>query len=226
MAYADDIIVVSRSLTAMKETYNEIKTIEKTTGLEVNVHKTKMLIQTRRNQRQTGETDMEGDEIETVDQNFIKNGEDYREITRRIKLANNAYFSLLSVFRSKDIHRANKIKIYKTMTRPVLYYGCEDRTLNKKEELAINFFERKILRQIYEPMKENEIWRIRYNKELYELYKEPEIFNFNLFIFILFIFYLFIFSISNLSNDEAKKIPMGWARTENKERTHSKENIV
>jgi hypothetical protein len=56
----------------------------------------------------------------------------------------------------------------------VLYYGCEGWTLNKKE-LAINSFERKILRQTYGPIKENEIWRISYNKELYKLYKEPEI---------------------------------------------------
>jgi hypothetical protein len=35
MEYADDIII------AMKETYKEIKTLAKTTGLEVNVNKTK-----------------------------------------------------------------------------------------------------------------------------------------------------------------------------------------
>jgi hypothetical protein len=33
------IIIVSRSLTAMKETYKDIKIIAKTTGLEVNVNK-------------------------------------------------------------------------------------------------------------------------------------------------------------------------------------------
>jgi sorting nexin-29 len=58
MAYEDDIIIVSNSLIAMKETYKEIKTIAKTTGLEVNVNKTKMLIQSRRNTRQTGEINM------------------------------------------------------------------------------------------------------------------------------------------------------------------------
>jgi hypothetical protein len=56
------------------------------------------------------------------------------------------------------------------MIRPVLYYGCEGWTLCKKEESAINSCERKILRRIYGPKKENGIWRIRYN-----LYKEPEI---------------------------------------------------
>jgi hypothetical protein len=46
MAYADDIIIVSRSLTAMKETYKETKIIAKTAGLDVNINKSKMLIQT------------------------------------------------------------------------------------------------------------------------------------------------------------------------------------
>jgi hypothetical protein len=117
MAYADDVMAVSRSLTAMKETYKEIKTV----SLEVNVNKIKMLIQTRRNQRQTEEINMEGDGIEIAEDfiylgsKFHKDGQDYHEITRRIKLANNAYFSLLLVFRSKDIHRTNKIKIYNTV---------------------------------------------------------------------------------------------------------------
>lgn len=34
-------------------------------------------------------------------------------------------------------------------------------------------FERKVLRKIYGPVKEDEAWRIRYNHELYQLYKEP-----------------------------------------------------
>ncbi|PNF32229.1 hypothetical protein B7P43_G17837 [Cryptotermes secundus] len=124
---------------------------------------------------------MEGDGIEIVEDfiylgsKFHKDGEDNHEITRRIKQVNNAYFSLLSVFRSKDIHRAIKTKIYKTVIRPVLSYGCEGWMLNKKEESVINSFKRKILRRIYGPIKENGVWRIRYNKELYKLYKEPEI---------------------------------------------------
>jgi hypothetical protein len=35
------------------------------------------------------------------------------------------------------------------------------------------FFERKILRRIYGPFKENGIWRSRYNHELYKLCNEP-----------------------------------------------------
>ena len=38
-------------------------------------------------------------------------------------------------------------------------------------------FERKILQKIYGPIKEGEIWRIRNNKELYQVYKSPDIFR-------------------------------------------------
>ncbi|PSN55625.1 hypothetical protein C0J52_04032 [Blattella germanica] len=39
-------------------------------------------------------------------------------------------------------------------------------TLNSRKELAVNSFERKILRQIWVPLKENDIWRQRYDKEV------------------------------------------------------------
>ena len=76
----------------------------------MNVNKTKMLIKSRRNPRKTGEINMEEDGIEIVEDFirlgsiFHKDGEENHEIARRIKLANNAYFLLLSVFRSKGIH--------------------------------------------------------------------------------------------------------------------------
>jgi hypothetical protein len=36
-------------------------------------------------------------------------------------------------------------------------------------------FARRILRRIYGPMKENSMWRARYNHEIYKLYNEPDI---------------------------------------------------
>jgi hypothetical protein len=45
----------------------------------------------------------------------------------------------------------------------------------QKNEIALNKFERKILRKIYGPVEENGIWRKRYNHELYNLYNDVEI---------------------------------------------------
>jgi predicted AlkP superfamily phosphohydrolase/phosphomutase len=68
-----------------------------------------------------------------------------------------------------------KCKIYKTLIRPVLLYGCKSWTLTKKEEEELNIFVRKILRKIYSPSCVNGIWRIIYSDELYNIYKEPSI---------------------------------------------------
>jgi hypothetical protein len=45
-------------------------------------------------------------------------------------------------------------------------YSSESWTFTMEEERALAVFERKILRKIYGPVKENELWRIRRNDEL------------------------------------------------------------
>jgi hypothetical protein len=77
--------------------------------------------------------------------------------------------------RCKDIHKKTKVMLYKTLICIVLIYGNETWTLSKKSENAPSIFERKILRRIYDTVQDKGQWRIRYNKELYELYGEPNI---------------------------------------------------
>jgi hypothetical protein len=48
-------------------------------------------------------------------------------------------------------------------------YGAECWTLSRTNERV---FERKILRRIYDPVQDKGQWRSRYNKELYDLFKE------------------------------------------------------
>ena len=61
------------------------------------------------------------------------------------------------------------------MIRPMLTYASETWVLNKQDIRRLGVFERKILRAIFGPRKENYEWRIKYNNELYELYGEPDI---------------------------------------------------
>jgi hypothetical protein len=100
---------------------------------------------------------------------------EYKEIQRRLMLANKAYFSLVAVMRSGDIHRKTEIMLYKTLIRSVLMYGCETWVLSQKSENALRGFERKILRRIFGPVNENGQWGIRCNHEVYELHKEPDL---------------------------------------------------
>ena len=89
--------------------------------------------------------------------------------------ANKAYSSLQTIFRSKQIHRNNKISLYKTLIKPILCYGSVAWTLTQTAEQMQNTLERKILRRIYGRTQEGWHWRPRWNTELYSLYKEPNI---------------------------------------------------
>jgi hypothetical protein len=56
--------------------------------------------------------------------------------------------------------------------RPVIVYGCETWVLKESIIQRLSLFERKILRNIFGPTKEdNGIWRIKTNKELDKLIK-------------------------------------------------------
>jgi hypothetical protein len=57
----------------------------------------------------------------------------------------------------------------------VVTYGSESWTFTVEEERTLAIFERKILRKIYGPVKENELWRVRRNDELETIIKGENI---------------------------------------------------
>ena len=92
------------------------------------------------------------------------------EIKGRILAANKACSSLQTIFRSKQIHRSNKIRLYKTSIKLVLYYGIVTGTLSRMTEQMLCTFERKILRSIYGSIQDKGCWHARWNSEIYDLY--------------------------------------------------------
>jgi hypothetical protein len=97
------------------------------------------------------------------------------EIQRRVGQANRAYFSLLPIMRSEVIHRQAKMRLYKMVIRSVLWYASESWTCTQKSKSTVDKFEKKVLRRILGPTKENSTWRIRCNNELYKQFAEPSI---------------------------------------------------
>ena len=71
-----------------------------------------------------------------------------KEIQRRILASNRTYFAAISLSRNRLLSRATKIRLYKTLIRPVVTYGAETWTMTKKEEQAVLIFERKIFRRV------------------------------------------------------------------------------
>jgi hypothetical protein len=76
---------------------------------------------------------------------------------------NRTYFAALSLFRNRLLSRATKIRLYKTLIKPVVTYGAETWTMTKKEEQALPIFERKMLRRVYVPKYEDGKRKIRTN---------------------------------------------------------------
>lgn len=65
------------------------------------------------------------------------------------------------------LNRHSKLKIYKTIIKPVVTYGCETWTMSSRDEANLRIFERKILRKIYGRMQDgNDGWKIKIMNEL------------------------------------------------------------
>jgi len=93
-------------------------------------------------------------------------------------MGNKAYYANRQLFNSRPISRNSKLQIYRTLVRPVVTCGSESWTLTMEEERALAVFGREILRKMYGPVKENELWRIRRNDGLEAIIKGENIVRF------------------------------------------------
>jgi hypothetical protein len=81
--------------------------------------------------------------------------------------------------KSRTLNINSKLKIYKSLIRPVVTYGCEAWTLTNRDEQNLRIFEHRILRKTLGPVQnEDGSWRIRMNYELGELVEHADIVRF------------------------------------------------
>jgi len=178
-AYSDDIDIIARSRTALKEAFLSLETAAGEMGLRINEKKTKYLA-TKESKNQQKYFQIKNFNFEAVKSftylgSLINvNNDNSAKIKKRILMANKGFYELKRQFRSQFLSIKNKIKLYKTLIRQVLAYGSETWVLSKSDEAILGVFERKILRAIFGPTNDNGEWRIKYN-ELYTLYKESDI---------------------------------------------------
>jgi hypothetical protein len=100
------------------------------------------------------------------------------DIQRRIMNANKAYFANTKLLKSQILSRKTKMKVYKTLIRPVATYGSETWNISAINAKKLSIFERKILRRIFGPVFENGAWCIRTNYEIDDLLNKEDIVRF------------------------------------------------
>ena len=181
MAYADDLNIVSRNTRYLAEAFQQIDSEGRKMGIEVNVDKTKFMVSCR-DQRIRDENLTIGDKVFKKVRDFkylgstiTEDNNTSTEIKVRIAAGNRSYYSCLSMMKSRMLSRKSKVRIYKTLIKPVVMYGSETWTMSKKDQSALLVWERKILRKIYGPVNDHDTWRIRTNSELQELYQDASI---------------------------------------------------
>lgn len=171
IAYADDIVLVTKRRRIMKDMINEIIEEGKEIGLRLNEDKTKIMRFGRKVESgavKIGEHTFE--EVETfkyLGVTISSQGERETEIQEKVLAANRAFHANKKLLKSNILRRETKMRIYRTIIRPVLMYAGETMTMTKKDEEKLRVIERKILRAILGPVKVSDSeYRSRMNHEL------------------------------------------------------------
>jgi hypothetical protein len=73
------------------------------------------------------------------------------EINERIVLGTKAYYANLKFLKSKLVTKYSKLKLYRSVIRPIVTYASETWVLKESSIQKLLVFERKILRKIFGP---------------------------------------------------------------------------
>jgi hypothetical protein len=183
-AYADDIAIVGRNLDSLIELFDTLEEKRWALGLRINELKTKYMKISSEDRRWTPTVTPGKYTFQRVKcfsyLGTILNSKNMvtEEINRRIMAGNRAYFANMKLLKSTLLSRHSKVKLYKTLIRPVVTCGAETWTMSAADENALCVFERKVVRRICGPVREGEQWRIRSNQELEEILRGEDIVKF------------------------------------------------
>jgi len=85
---------------------------------------------------------------------------------------------VLKFFKNRLVTKCSKLKLYRAVIRPIVTYTSETCVLKETIIHKLLVFERKILRRIFGPTNEIQIWRVKTNEELDKLIKHKNIINY------------------------------------------------
>jgi len=129
-AYADDILITVRTKQTMTDTFEKPKNISLQFGLIVNGNKTKYMKCTRKETQLDRLTvgNIQIDQVRSFSYlGTIVNGNNTleEEIRERIVKGNKAFNANRTLFKSKLMSRKSKLKLHRSVIRPIVVYGSE-----------------------------------------------------------------------------------------------------
>ena len=149
--FADDIVLLSSKHQQIQDKTNRLVDNAGRVGLKLNAQKCKVM---RMNARSEDKVMIERKEVEDVEEfvylgaTVTKEGGGTEDIKKRLSKAQGAFYNLKKIWNTRSIGRNTKIKLFKTLVRPVLLYGCEAWKLTAAEEKKLDRFQFTCLRRI------------------------------------------------------------------------------
>jgi len=133
-AYADDVAIVSRNKNALKDTLVHTESEARKRCLLVNENKPKYMEVTRivvngdylRCEKHEFE---HAKEFSYLGSQLNQTNSTNSETQTRILSGNRCYYAYGKLMKSRALNRSAKLKIYKSLIRPIVTYGCEAQTL-------------------------------------------------------------------------------------------------
>jgi hypothetical protein len=153
---ADDVNLLDVSINTKKEKTETLLDASRDVGLEINAEKTKyMIMSLHSNSGQNQNIRIANESFENVAKfkylgTTLTNQNDiYNEIKSRLNSGNACYHSVQSLLSSRLISKKLKSKIYRTVSLPVVLYGCQTWSLTLRKEHRLRVSENRVLRRIF-----------------------------------------------------------------------------
>lgn len=185
LAYADDIAVLAEDVQGAEALTASIDEHSRRYGMEISAQKTKIMTLSR-NECTYEASCINGMQIDKVAKfkylgsTITDKNEMDEEIKERLGAGNRCYYSLIDLFKGKRISKTTKLRIYNSIIKPVVTYGCQTWSLTKTQEKKMFVFENMVLRRIVGPVFDPSggTWRRRHNTEVRETTRQPDIRNY------------------------------------------------
>ena len=124
--YAGDATIMAESEEELKNLLMKVKEESEKVGLEVNIHKTKIMASGHITSRE-----IDGKTVKTVSEfifggsKITADGDCSHEIKRRLLLGRKVMTNFDSILKSRNITLPTKVHLVKALVFPVVIYGCK-----------------------------------------------------------------------------------------------------